>query len=87
MRASCGRLCTGGRSAWGSRRVQLAHSNAPHHCSDTLHKQEVAAETPLGLMVQRKWDGDRLQAHVHPKGESAGRAVQLFTRNAKVRSL
>ena len=44
-------------------------------------------ETPLGLMVQRKWDGDRLQAHVHPKGEGAGRVVQLFTRNAKVRSL
>ena len=32
-----------------------------------------------GIMVQRKWDGDRLQAHIHPVSDGEPR-VQLFTR-------
>ena len=34
---------------------------------------------PTGIMVQRKWDGDRLQAHIHPVSDGEPR-VQLFTR-------
>ena len=43
----------------------------------------VAIADGVGVIVERKWDGDRIQAHIMPSGPKKEPDVRLFTRHGK----
>jgi hypothetical protein len=59
------------------RQVQLNDRSLPRAADEDMNEDEDKNEDRKGIIVQTKYDGDRIQAHVAARG---ARGVKLFTR-------